>query len=269
MEAKLDSATLLTRAAGTAFGLGTQALFGATVCALFLFLRDGSSRVVANWLAMDCLLALQFAIVHSVLLLPSVRSIISRSLPGSLYGCVFNATTCVGLWLVFRYWRASSVVVWDATGSARLSISTGFYASWIALYYSLRLSGLGYQTGWTQWLYWWRRQPLPRRGFVQRGAYRWLRHPVYLSFLGLIWFTPRMTADHVVLTGVWTAYVFVGSCLKDRRLAFYLGDAYREYASRVPGYPGFFFGPLGKWPPLESTPRSAAVVVRREAGAAA
>ena len=32
--------------------------------------------------------------------------------------------------------------------------------------------------------------------------------------------------------------MFVGSCLKDQRLAFYLGDTYREYASRVPGYPG-------------------------------
>jgi hypothetical protein len=70
---------------------------------------------------------------------------------------------------------------------------------------------------------------------------------VYLSFLGLIWFTPRMTADHALLTGVWTAYIFVGSCLKDRRMTFYLGGTYREYASRVPGYPGFFFGPLGKW----------------------
>ena len=44
----------------------------------------------------------------------------------------------------------------------------------------------------------------------------------------------------------------MGSYLKDLRLTFYLGDVYREYASRVAGYPGVFFGPLGKWPTLES-----------------
>jgi hypothetical protein len=46
---------------------------------------------------------------------------------------------------------------------------------------------------------------------------------------------------------VWTAYIFIGSCLKDQRMTFYLGDRYREYASRVPGYPAVFFGPLAKW----------------------
>ena len=56
-----------------------------------------------------------------------------------------------------------------------------------------------------------------------------------------------MTADHAVLTAIWTVYVFVGSHLKDQRLTIYLGDTYRQYARRVTGYPGLFFGPLGKW----------------------
>jgi hypothetical protein len=51
-------------------------------------------------------------------------------------------------------------------------------------------SGLGWQTGWTPWWHWARRLPQPKRLFVERGAYRFLRHPVYLSFLGLIWSEP-------------------------------------------------------------------------------
>jgi hypothetical protein len=42
-----------------------------------------------------------------------------------------------------------------------------------------------------------------------------LPRPVYLSFLGLIWFAPL---DRVVLMSAWSAYIFVGSVLKDRRL---------------------------------------------------
>jgi protein-S-isoprenylcysteine O-methyltransferase Ste14 len=236
-----------SRSAGIVFGLGTQICFGLTIYLLFLFLRNGASAESHRWLVVDLLLALQFGVVHSLLLAPSVRRRLARMLPSQLYGSLFCLVTCAGLWFVFAYWRGSSAILWNAKGFGRLAVLSGFYASWAALFYSLRLTGIGYQTGWTQWLYWLRRQSLPLRDFKARGAYRWLRHPVYLSFLGLIWFTPRMSADHVVLTGVWTVYVFIGSFLKDRRLEFYLGDTYREYASRVPGYPGMFFGPLGTW----------------------
>ena len=211
----------------------------------------------------DTLLAVQFAVVHSLLLLPRSRSKISQWLPPEFYGSIFSIATCIGLSLMFANWRSSSVMIWEASGWSGVAMRTGFYASWLMLFYTLKLTGFGYQTGWTQWLYWLRRQPLPRRAFQERGSYRWLRHPVYLSFLGLIWFTPRMTFDHALLTGVWTLYIFVGSYLKDQRLVYYLGDAYREYASRVPGYPGISFGPLGKWRMQSAAPSEADVIIEQ------
>ncbi len=132
-------------------------------------------------------------------------------------------------------------------GSPGRGLDAGYIASWLALFYSLSLTGLGYQTGLKEWLHWIRRQPLPRRDFTPRGAYFWLRHPVYLSFLGLLWFTPTMTLDHALLTAIWTAYIFLGSWLKDLRLAHYLGEPYLVYAARVPGYPGMTVGPLSRW----------------------
>jgi protein-S-isoprenylcysteine O-methyltransferase Ste14 len=90
--------------------------------------------------------------------------------------------------------------------------------------------------------------PQPRREFVERNAYRVLRHPVYLSFLGLIWFAPLVTLNRVVLMAVWSAYILVGSVLKDRRLVHFIGEDYRGYQSRVPGYPGIPFGPLARIP---------------------
>jgi protein-S-isoprenylcysteine O-methyltransferase Ste14 len=73
-----------------------------------------------------------------------------------------------------------------------------------------------------------------------------LRHPVYLGFLGLVWFVPCMTIDRATLTAVWTVYVFVGSYLKDRRMVHYLGMSYRQYQAEVPGYPLMLAGPLGR-----------------------
>jgi protein-S-isoprenylcysteine O-methyltransferase Ste14 len=150
-------------------------------------------------------------------------------------------------------WRTSSSVVWSLHGPAKAAVQCGFYGSWISLFYSLWLSGLGYQTGWTPWWHWVKRRPLPRREFRPRSLYHLLRHPVYLSFLGLIWFTPRMSLDHAVLTGIWTIYIFFGSYLKDERLAYYLGETYRSYQSRVAGYPLFPGQVLGR---RRSTPQN-------------
>jgi protein-S-isoprenylcysteine O-methyltransferase Ste14 len=238
--------SVLARTAGIVFGAGTQVGFLITVWYLFFFLKNGHPSSHSPWLAADLMLALQFAIIHSLLLYPRVKAQLTKFVPTAFYGCLFCVATCGCLAAIFAGWRATPRVVWQLSGTSAAGVRAGFYASWVALFYSLSISGLGYQTGLTPWWYWLRRQPAPRRQFVPRGAYRWLRHPIYLSFLGLIWFTPTMTWDHALLTLVWTAYILVGSYLKDERMAFYVGDEYRRYQARVAGYPLVFWGPLAR-----------------------
>ena len=136
------------------------------------------------------------------------------------------------------FWQPSSVVWWEFTGAARVTIDAGWFGSWALLFYSFFLNGIGYQTGFTPWWHWIRGRPIPPRPFNPQGVFRIMRHPAYLSFLGLVWFTPVMTTDRAILTAVWTVYVFVGSYLKDRRLALYLGEPYRRYMAEVPGLSG-------------------------------
>lgn len=236
----------MDRLIGILFGVLTQCLFGFTVYRLFCFLAGRLPVENDGALWIDGLLALAFAVPHSVLLLPKTRQVMERWIRPELYGCFYCAVTCASLLMMFACWRTHPASVWQSQGWVSWLIRGGFYGSWLALLYSLSLTGLGYQTGWTQWQYWFRGRSLPRREFRPRGLYRWLRHPVYLSFLGLIWFTPRMTLDHAVLTAIWTIYIFIGSYLKDERLAYYLQESYRAYQRRVPGYPLMPFGPLAR-----------------------
>jgi hypothetical protein len=63
--------------------------------------------------------------------------------------------------------------------------------------------------------------------------------------------TPVVPLDRVVLIVVWSTSISMGSVLKDGRLVYFMGDTYRDYQARVPGYPGVGFGPLGRVrPPL-------------------
>jgi methanethiol S-methyltransferase len=244
------------RTVGIAFGIGTQLIFAVTVWYLYWFLKGRDRPASGNGnLWIDGLLAVLFAVPHSVLLHPATRALLTRLVPQAFYGCFYCVATCCSLLPLFLLWQTDQRVIWSAEGMVRFGIQAAFLASWGALFYSLSLTGLGYQTGWTPWWRWLRHRPATPRPFQPRGAYLWLRHPVYLSFLGLIWFTPLMTLDRLVLAGIWSFYIAIGSWLKDGRLVFYLGDTYRAYQARVPGYIGIPFGPLARVP--MTTPASA------------
>ncbi|MBX9653090.1 hypothetical protein K2Y11_05655 [bacterium] len=227
------------------FGLVAQMMFGATVIMLFVFLWgiDISTPFVSrysrmsDWMLWDLILLSQFAIPHSVLLHPTTKRRLAKRIPGAMYGVFFCAATCISLWVTVLLWKSSTFYVWNLRGTMDRFVHAMLIASWIALFYSISLTGFGYQTGWTTWWAWFRNRKIAPRGFVSHGAYRYLRHPIYLSFMGLIWFNPQMSADRFVLAVVWTMYIFVGSELKDRRLEFYLGDVYRRYRHQVPAYP--------------------------------
>lgn len=243
------------RGLGIAAGVANHGLFALTVYFLIGFLA-GTRRPETNpngylapaTVAWDMMLAVQFGAIHSWLLLPSVRRAIARWMPDAFHGTLFCSVTCGSLLLTMFAWRPSGIVLAEATGWGRVAVQAAYVGSWGLLLYSIGLNGFGYQTGFTPWLHWLRGERPPRREFRPTSLYLWLRHPIYLGFLGLIWFAPIVTADRLLLNVLWTGYVYAGSVLKDRRLLYYLGDEYREYQERVPGYPGIWWGPLARRP---------------------
>jgi protein-S-isoprenylcysteine O-methyltransferase Ste14 len=234
----------MRRFLGIAAGILVQVLFAVTSYYNYVFLQGTAPRPGHYALAWDGLLALQFAVVHSLLLLPGVRKKLERFIDPAFYGLFFCTAACVTLLLTMTQWQVGDWALWQLTGWPRLMVQTLYLSCWGTLFFSLCCSGFGYHTGFHPWWYWVRRQPIPRRPFQPRGAFKVIRHPGYMSFLGLVWFTPDMTIDRAVLVAMWTIYIFLGSYLKDLRLIHYVGNAYREYQARVPGYVAVAFGPL-------------------------
>ena len=146
------------RAFWVVFGVAAHALLIVTVWYLFPFLQGGANAAAAvdgwTFLGRDVLLAAQFGVLHSVLLLPRVRGRLERVVPSPLYGCVFAATTCASLLLVIFAWQPGTVVLWRLEGTAATAIRAAYLLSWAGLIYGLCLSGVGYQTGWTPWWAW-------------------------------------------------------------------------------------------------------------------
>jgi protein-S-isoprenylcysteine O-methyltransferase Ste14 len=70
--------------------------------------------------------------------------------------------------------------------------------------------------------------------FVVRGPYRWVRHPLYLFLILMIWSYPDLTADRLLFNVLWTIWMVVGTVLEERDLVAAFGDAYRAYQRKVP-----------------------------------
>jgi protein-S-isoprenylcysteine O-methyltransferase Ste14 len=74
----------------------------------------------------------------------------------------------------------------------------------------------------------------PEEGSLNiRGVYRWVRDPFLLSGLVMIWLTPVMTVNLLVIYLLTTMYLFIGSLHWETRLVAQFGDEYREYRKRV------------------------------------
>jgi len=70
--------------------------------------------------------------------------------------------------------------------------------------------------------------------FAARGAYLWVRHPLYFFFILMIWSYPALQADRLLFNGLWTLWIVIGAFLEERDLVDEFGETYREYQSQVP-----------------------------------
>jgi hypothetical protein len=66
-----------------------------------------------------------------------------------------------------------------------------------------------------------------------RGPYRWLRHPIYLGWVLLVFAAPTMTAGRLLFAAISTAYLVVAIPIEERSLVQEFGQSYRDYQGRV------------------------------------
>jgi methanethiol S-methyltransferase len=66
-----------------------------------------------------------------------------------------------------------------------------------------------------------------------RGAYRWVRHPIYLGWILFTFGAPLMTATRFTFACVSAAYILIAIPLEERSLVSSFGDAYADYQRQV------------------------------------
>jgi protein-S-isoprenylcysteine O-methyltransferase Ste14 len=215
-------------------------VFGAGSLIVFtVFLYSGSFHVtglgfsIPQTLVLDTFLCLAFFLQHSGMIRSETQRWISRLIPEYYLGAVFSVVSGFALLTLVILWQESMVVFVSADGIYRLALRALFFiAITVQVWgiWSLKSADL---FG-TKSLLRYQAATQPLSSIVIRGPYRWVRHPLYLTTLLMIWSNPDLTADRLLFNVLFTVWIIAGAVLEERDLVEVYGDDYREYQRSVP-----------------------------------
>jgi protein-S-isoprenylcysteine O-methyltransferase Ste14 len=238
----------LQRGFALVYGGFSLVLFGCAVAvmmyALYGGLLTGYGGLTGLWRwGGNLLLIAQFPLLHSTLLSPAGRAVLSRIAPGPL-GVRLQTTTYVvvaslQILAVFLLWSPAQQPLWNPQGFLWGVHIAVYSVAWVLLGKSMWDAHLGIQMGYLGWTSVWRNQvKIGWPGLPTSGLFRICRQPIYFSFMLTLWSGPVWSVDKVFLAVLWSAYCYWRPQLKERRLERSFGDLFRAYRARTPYWPG-------------------------------
>ncbi|MEJ8834805.1 methanethiol S-methyltransferase [Ramlibacter sp. AN1133] len=193
-------------------------------------------------LALNLALIGLFGLQHSVMARPAFKRWITRFVPPAIERSTFVLAASLVLVLLFWAWRPLPATVWRAEGALATGQLAACAVGWGTVLLSTFLINhfdlFGLRQAWLHFL----QRPLAPLGFRTTLLYKLVRHPIMLGFLIAFWFTPHMTAGHLLFAAGMTVYILIGVRHEERDLVQALGPTYAEYRREtpafVPGLPG-------------------------------
>lgn len=200
------------------------------ICAWWYFvtLADAGTGHGVPALVFDAALLTIFASHHSFFARETMRRRLS-AIPAHLFRTFYVWVASALLVVTVVLWKPIGGDWYDVTGaSAGVHVVVQVLGLWL-IYRSvagldpLELAGIRAATGRER-----RREPLQ-----SEGPYRWVRHPLYLGWMLLLFGIPHMTADRFAFAALTSVYLIVAIPFEERSLVQSFGNDYVRYRTRV------------------------------------
>jgi len=213
---------------------GAGALLFATflIAGPFTFIPIDTSET--NRLLLDGFLSMLFFVQHSGTVRRSFRARLSSMLSSDYHGAIYTMASGAALTVVVLAWQTTPTVLVAIPDEIRWLFGIFSLLAIVGTFWGVRSLGAFDAYGVNPIL---ARLggPQPKSaGLVIRGPYVWVRHPLYSFMLVLIWASPQMSADRLLLNVLWTSWIVLGSYLEERDLVAAFGETYRRYQKTVP-----------------------------------
>jgi len=196
-------------------------------CAWSYVVVMGRSAPATGWtaLAIDAALVTLFALHHSLFARERVKNSIAQLIPAALVRSSYVWTASTLLILVCALWRPIGSELYAVRGFLAIAlIALQLVGFWITARAAaginpLELAGI--------------RPPPESDGLQVTGPYHWVRHPLYLGWLLMVFGTPHMTGDRLAFAAITTGYLMVAIPWEEQSLRRSFGENYARYMRAV------------------------------------
>ena len=197
------------------------------VCAWSYVFVMGRQTPPAGWqpLVVDAALITVFALHHSLFARERVKEWLTLRVPASRLRSVYVWVASVLLILVCVLWRPIGRELYAVTGMPALALAgvqlAGLWitARSVARIDPLELAGI--------------RPAAQAQGLQVIGPYHWVRHPLYLGWLLMVFGAAHMTGDRLAFAAITTTYLVVAIPWEERSLRRSFGEEYARYMRDV------------------------------------
>ena len=181
----------------------------------------------------NTLLLSVFAVQHSVMARPWFKRWWTQFIPQPIERSTYCLFSNIAMILMFAFWQPLGGSIWNVAGPGRWVLYAMYALGWLTVLYATFLVNHFDLFGLRQvWLHL-RNQPYTHLPFREPSLYRYVRHPLYVGWIMVFWFTPTMTVSHLLFAVATTAYILVAIRFEERDLVVAL-PGYASYRQRVP-----------------------------------
>jgi protein-S-isoprenylcysteine O-methyltransferase Ste14 len=216
-------------------------IFGQISAILFVvFLFIGSFTIIdlglgaRNALLVDAFLSIMFFLQHSITVRRGFKQWLGKYIPDIYQNAFYGITSTIVLLLVLVFWQKSPTIVARADGINFLLFRALFFLCLAGFFWGSKSLGSFDALGVKPLMRYISNRLSKPQQIIAKGPYRWVRHPLYLFMIILIWSCPVLTLDRLIFNIMWSIWIVIGTYLEDRDLHYEFENQYLEYSLQVP-----------------------------------
>jgi len=191
----------------TAYVIICLAVFfgSSSLLAFLLFLLAGSPELLnlnfraGQVLSWDAALSIAFFLQHSGMVRKSIRQRLAHFFPEKYQGALYAIASGIVLLAVIVLWQKSAPAFWVSHGVFRWLFYILYFLSFAGFIWGIRALKVFDPYGLRPILGRLRGRKSRPMLFVVRGSYRWVRHPLYLFMILMIWSLPGSVSGQAAI----------------------------------------------------------------------